>query len=206
MDTQESRRRQRNLGGFLALVEHEIHALSDQQVLSLRNKYSRVYQDMLNPPSLSPVICELNKSCLNNLHYNLLKDPSSYNPPCSEEELTSPMASACRQQYPHVHWHRIHMKTYGLIDCLEKSQSTTSMVPHETGHITKVVDLIVQYKEHSEWVTFLVTSIGQTTIILGHMWLMELQPRNRLVHGRDQYDWDAWYCAGQKPQRREIGQ
>jgi len=35
---------------------------------------------------------------------------------------------------------------------------------------------MVQYKEHSEQATFHVTSIGQTTIILGHMWLMEHNP------------------------------
>src|SRR5882724_3066322 len=45
--------------------------------------------------------------------------------------------------------------------------------PNEVGHITEVVDLIVQYKDHSKWVTFHVMGIGQTTIILGHMWLME---------------------------------
>src|SRR5882724_2412929 len=35
---------------------------------------------------------------------------------------------------------------------------------------------MVQYKDHSEQATFHITSIGQTTIILGHMWLMEHNP------------------------------
>src|SRR5882724_2660260 len=48
--------------------------------------------------------------------------------------------------------------------------------PNEAGHITEVVDLIVQYKDHSEQVTFHVTGISQTMIILGHMWLMEHNP------------------------------
>src|SRR5882724_10657497 len=48
--------------------------------------------------------------------------------------------------------------------------------PNEAGHITEVVDLIVQYKDHSKWATFHVTGIGRTTIILGHMWLMEHNP------------------------------
>src|SRR5882724_3907876 len=48
--------------------------------------------------------------------------------------------------------------------------------PYKVGHITKVVDLIVQYKDHSDWATFHVTGIGQTTIILGHTWLMECNP------------------------------
>jgi len=48
--------------------------------------------------------------------------------------------------------------------------------PNEAGHITEVVDLIVQYKDHSEWATFHIMGIGQTTIILQHMWLMEHNP------------------------------
>src|SRR5882724_10198304 len=32
--------------------------------------------------------------------------------------------------------------------------------PNEAGHITEVVDLIVQYKDHSDWVTFHITGIG----------------------------------------------
>ena len=48
--------------------------------------------------------------------------------------------------------------------------------PIEARHITEVIDLMVQYKVHSKWATFHVTSIGQTTIILGNMWLMEHNP------------------------------
>src|SRR5882724_5461142 len=48
--------------------------------------------------------------------------------------------------------------------------------PNEVGHITQVVDLIVQYKDHSEQVTFHVMGIGRTMIIPGHMWLMEHNP------------------------------
>src|SRR5882724_502297 len=50
-------------------------------------------------------------------------------------------------------------------------------IPNEAGHITEVVDLIVQYKDNSEWATFHVMGIGQTMIILGHMWLMEHNPK-----------------------------
>src|SRR5882724_13039366 len=37
--------------------------------------------------------------------------------------------------------------------------------PNEAGHITKVIDLLVRYKNHSEQATFHVTGIGHTTII-----------------------------------------
>jgi len=47
---------------------------------------------------------------------------------------------------------------------------------NEAGYITEVVDLIVQYKGHSERATFHVTGISWMTIILSHTWLMEHNP------------------------------
>src|SRR5882724_7021787 len=47
---------------------------------------------------------------------------------------------------------------------------------NDAGYITKVVDLIVQYGDHSERSTFHVMGIGRTTIILGHTWLVEHNP------------------------------
>src|SRR5882724_8891994 len=49
--------------------------------------------------------------------------------------------------------------------------------PNKAGHITEVVDLIVQYKDHSEQATFHVMGISRTMIILGHTWLMEHNPK-----------------------------
>jgi len=46
----------------------------------------------------------------------------------------------------------------------------------EAGHITEVIDLMVQYKDHSKWTTFHITSISPTMMILGHTWLMEHNP------------------------------
>ena len=43
--------------------------------------------------------------------------------------------------------------------------------PNEAGSITKAVSLILQYKNHSEWMTFCVTSLGKQKLILGHSWL-----------------------------------
>src|SRR5882724_12829951 len=39
-----------------------------------------------------------------------------------------------------------------------------------------MMDLIIQYKGHSERATFHVTGFSQMTIILGHTWLMEHNP------------------------------
>src|SRR6266481_9997461 len=44
--------------------------------------------------------------------------------------------------------------------------------PNEAGHITEALDLVIHYKDHTEWSTFYVTSMGQGEIILGHPWLM----------------------------------
>jgi len=48
--------------------------------------------------------------------------------------------------------------------------------PNKTGYIMEVVDLIFKYKDHSESFSFHITSIGWTTIILGHGWLMSHNP------------------------------
>src|SRR5882672_12538791 len=47
---------------------------------------------------------------------------------------------------------------------------------NNAGYITEVIDLMVHYGDHSERATFHVMGIGQTTIILGHMWLVEHNP------------------------------
>jgi len=47
---------------------------------------------------------------------------------------------------------------------------------NKTGYMNEVINLIVQYGEHSERATFHVTGISQTTIILGHTWLVEHNP------------------------------
>src|SRR5882672_11087149 len=48
---------------------------------------------------------------------------------------------------------------------------------NDAGYITKVVNLMVQYRDHSERATFHVMGIGRMTIILGHMWLVKHNPK-----------------------------
>ena len=43
--------------------------------------------------------------------------------------------------------------------------------PNKAGSITEAVSLILRYKNHSEWTTFCVTSLGKQKLILGHSWL-----------------------------------
>src|SRR5467141_3246635 len=48
---------------------------------------------------------------------------------------------------------------------------------NDAGYITEVIDLMVQYGDHLEQATFHIMGIGRTTIILGHMWLVEHNPK-----------------------------
>ena len=43
--------------------------------------------------------------------------------------------------------------------------------PNEAGSVTEVVDLIFQYKNHSEQTLFAVSNLGKQKLILGHSWL-----------------------------------
>jgi hypothetical protein len=42
---------------------------------------------------------------------------------------------------------------------------------NEAGSICEVVDVILRYKDHSEWVQFAVTGLGKQDAILGYTWL-----------------------------------
>jgi len=48
--------------------------------------------------------------------------------------------------------------------------------PNEAGSITEVVDLVLQFKDHSERVVLAVTNLGKQDIILGLTWLREHNP------------------------------
>jgi hypothetical protein len=47
---------------------------------------------------------------------------------------------------------------------------------NEAGSICEVVDVILHYKDHSEWVQFAVTDLGKQDAILGYTWLKEHNP------------------------------
>ena len=48
--------------------------------------------------------------------------------------------------------------------------------PNELGSIKEEVELICTYGDHTEHATFLVTSLGSLSIILGHTWLVKHNP------------------------------
>ena len=48
--------------------------------------------------------------------------------------------------------------------------------PNEASSITKVVNMVLQYWDHSEQAIFMVTSVGRQDIILGLTWLHKHNP------------------------------
>jgi len=90
MDAREVKKKEEEPKEVLRLVDGEIHTPSDQQVLSLRNKYSRSTKDMLNP--LSPVTIDprIKHVMPEQPPLQPSKDPFLYDPLCSKEGLTSP--------------------------------------------------------------------------------------------------------------------
>ena len=47
---------------------------------------------------------------------------------------------------------------------------------NEAGSITKVIDLILRYKTHSEQTLFAIINLGKQKLILGHSWLCKHNP------------------------------
>jgi len=49
--------------------------------------------------------------------------------------------------------------------------------PNETGQISKVVDVVLRYKTHSERMLLAVSGLGKQSLILGYDWLKDHNPK-----------------------------
>jgi len=49
--------------------------------------------------------------------------------------------------------------------------------PNEAGQISKVVDIVLRYKTHSERMLLAVSGLGKQSLILGYDWLKDHNPR-----------------------------
>jgi len=49
-------------------------------------------------------------------------------------------------------------------------------IPNKAGQISKVVDMVLWYKTHSEWTLLVVSSLGKQNLILGFIWLKVYNP------------------------------
>src|SRR6267154_4076562 len=47
---------------------------------------------------------------------------------------------------------------------------------NEAGSIHEVVDVVLCYKDNSEWVQFAVTGLGKQDVIRGYIWLKDHNP------------------------------
>ena len=48
---------------------------------------------------------------------------------------------------------------------------------NKVGQILEVVDIILHYKMHSEWMLLAVSSLGKQKLILGYTWLKNHNPK-----------------------------
>jgi len=48
--------------------------------------------------------------------------------------------------------------------------------PNKAGQISEVVDIILQYNFHSEWMLLVVSSLGKQNLILSYSWLKNHNP------------------------------
>jgi len=49
--------------------------------------------------------------------------------------------------------------------------------PNEAGQISKVVDVVLRYKTHSERILLAISGLGKQSLILGYDWLKDYNPR-----------------------------
>jgi len=49
--------------------------------------------------------------------------------------------------------------------------------PNEAGQISKVVDILLLYKTHSERMLLAVSELGKQSLILGYNWLKDYNPK-----------------------------
>ena len=65
---------------------------------------------------------------------------------------------------------------------------------NEAGSITRAIDLICRFQDHSEQMTFHVTQLGSQPIILGHNWLLEHNPEIDWTSGELKMSRCPEYC------------
>jgi len=78
--------------------------------------------------------------------------------------------------------------------------------PNETGQISKVMDIVLCYKTHSERMLLVVSRLGKQSLILGYDWLKDHNPRIDWEKGEVEMTrcplWCERGCALRKEQTR----
>jgi len=75
--------------------------------------------------------------------------------------------------------------------------------PNEAGQISKVVDVVLQYKTHSERMLLAVSGLGKQSLILGYDWLKDHNPKIDWEKGEVKMTCCPLQCEGGRALRKE---
>jgi len=68
--------------------------------------------------------------------------------------------------------------------------------PNEAGQISEVVDVVLQYKTHSERMLLAVSRLGKQSLILGYDWLKDHNPKIDWEKGEVKMTRCPLWCEG----------
>jgi len=75
--------------------------------------------------------------------------------------------------------------------------------PNEAGQISKVVDVVLHYKTHSERMLLAVSRLGKQSLILGYDWLKDHNPKIDWEKGEVEMTHCPLRCEGECALRKE---
>ena len=75
--------------------------------------------------------------------------------------------------------------------------------PNEAGQISKVIDILLCYKIHSERMLLAVSGLGKQSLILGYNWLKNHNPKVDWEKGKVEMTCCPLRCEGECTQRKE---
>jgi len=75
--------------------------------------------------------------------------------------------------------------------------------PNEAEQISKVVDVVLQYKTHSERMLLAVSGLGKQNLILGYDWLKDHNPKIDWEKGKVKMTHRPLWCEGGHALRKE---
>jgi len=68
--------------------------------------------------------------------------------------------------------------------------------PNEAGQMSKVVDVVLRYKTHSERMLLAVSGLGKQNLILGYDWLKDHNPKIDWEKGEVEMTHCPLHCEG----------
>jgi len=75
--------------------------------------------------------------------------------------------------------------------------------PNEAGQISEIVDVVLQYKTHSERMLLAISGLGKQNLILGYDWLKDHNPKIDWEKGKVKMTYCPLRCKGGRTLRKE---